>query len=296
MYAADAVLYAVWEKKVVPPTATIKGATVSLGQALGITYNAVVENTTSIPVMKFTVGEGTAIMTAEVEGVYNASNGRYYFELTGVTPQRLGDNILAEVYVDGVQLAVKDDYSIRTNLTTQAGKTSTPEALKTLIYNTLAYGAAAQVVTGHRTDRMINADYEHLVTSYDMGATSGADQGFAINNTRSDVKISGVSVNFGDVNKIMVQYVGEGATLYINGNVAEATLKDGKYTFYTEGIYASELGKVYTFTLKFDGEVVSTLTYSVNAYSARQQGKDTDNAKLATALFNYGMAAKAYIG
>ena len=107
-----------------------------------------------------------------------------------------------------------------------------------------------------------------------------------------------MSVNFGDVNKIMIQYSGTD-TLYVDGVAVEPASYDetnGRYTYYTDGIYASELGKVFTFTLKADGEVVATLTCSVNAYSARQQGKTTDNAKLATALFNYGMAAKAYVG
>ena len=152
-------------------------------------------------------------------------------------------------------------------------------------------------MTGHNTDNMINAGYEDMVVNYTMGASDGSDHGFAINNiNQNDNKISAVSVNFGDVNKIMVQYLGANATLYVDGVAVEGTLTNGKYVYYTEGIFASELGKVFIFTLKVDGEVVSTLTYSVNAYSARQQGKTSDNAKLAIALFNYGMAAKAYIG
>ena len=68
-------------------------------------------------------------------------------------------------------------------------------------------------------------------------------------------------------------------------------------TYYTNGIYATDFDKVYTFELYENGALVQTLTYSVNSYvysmmDQNENGELTEMALLARSLYSYGLFAK----
>ena len=157
-----------------------------------------------------------------------------------------------------------------------------------LIYDMMAYGAAAQVYKNYKTDNLVNAGLEE----YASNATPNTDK--VVTESTSDVKFTGATVLFDSVNKIAIKLSAtEGVVLKVDG-VAMELSADGFY--YTEGIKALDFDKDYVFTIEVDGEVVQTLTYSVNAYATSMQNSKNENMKaLATALYNFGASAEASV-
>ena len=108
---------------------------------------------------------------------------------------------------------------------------------------------------------------------------------------------TGATVWFDGVNKIRVYIAtADGAslskvTLTING---EAVAVSGNM-IETDGILATQFDKTYTFVLSYDGTVMQTLTYSVNAYAYTKKA-DAEMGELALALYRYGVSAKVYAG
>ena len=110
----------------------------------------------------------------------------------------------------------------------------------------------------------------------------------------------GASVLFNDVNQIAV-YVNttENVTISITkqGEAESEAVAITSTTVLTEGIVATEFDTVYVFKLYYNGELMQTLTYSINSYCVRTLASTTtsDNMKaLATATYYYGLAADVY--
>ena len=111
-----------------------------------------------------------------------------------------------------------------------------------------------------------------------------------VNNSDGTAKLTAVGVWFDSVNKIYVKLnTIDGVTLKVNGEAV--TLSDTVY--YTDGILATEFDNEYTFEL-YEGEtLIQTLTYSINSYVYSMKN-NSNMSELVKALYNYGLAAKAY--
>jgi hypothetical protein len=132
------------------------GANVALGSDITVNYYATAEKT---PTAKFTMNGKETTVT----GVATGEPDEYVFAFTGVAPQCMGDNISAELIVDGTTVDVVDEYSVLANVTSP---TVMNDENRQLIYDLLAYGAAAQQYANYKTDALVNDGYEDLATPY----------------------------------------------------------------------------------------------------------------------------------
>lgn len=241
--------------------------------------------------MVFTMNENTVTV---------ASNEKFpaghLFVFSGIAPQCMGDNIKIEVlHNDAVveNLTVKN-YSILTNFEALLENNADDEKLKTLIYNTLAYGAEAQKYTGYKTDALVNAGYEALATQNAQPADAHVLSALKDGATAS---FKSAAVEFGDVNKIIVKINAAdvaNVTLKVGENALTLTkVSDGVYAATTDAISALNLGAKVGFNLYVGEDLVQTLTYSVNDYASRKWD-DAEMGALVKALYNYGVAARLY--
>ena len=268
-------------------------ANVNLGQSLALKYYVELCEHANVAdyTMKFTMNGVETTVSAEAEKY----KGFYVFTLGGIAPQCMGDEIVAELIYEGTAALTKT-YSVKQNLIDLLADPANADdnELKTLIYNTLAYGAEAQKYAGYKTDALVNAGYEALATQNaqptDAHVLSALKDG-------ATASFKSAAVEFGDVNKIIVK---------INAtDVANVTLKvgetaltltkvsDGVYAATTDAISALNLGANVGFNLYVGEDLVQTLTYSVNDYASRKWD-DAEMGALVKALYNYGVAAAAF--
>ncbi len=264
-------------------------ASVALGSDITVNYYAVADE---VPVAKFTMNGKETTIT----GVATDNPNEYKFAFTGVAPQCMGDNIVAELYIDGELIDTKAEYSVLENVTSNDVLN---DDNKQLIYDLLAYGAAAQKYAGYKTDDLVNAGYENLATPYSPISNNDRTVGDAI---VLGGMFSAVGVYYGNANRIyakvtLTDHVGF-FDMYIDGKEVEfeETNTEGVYIVYTEDIKVTDFDKVFTFELT-DGMDTQTLTYSVNAYAkVKSENAKTNAAKeLARALYAYGVSAEEMI-
>lgn len=276
----------------------ITGARVAIGTDLTLTYAVdVIEDALAQAhdelAMRFTVNGKVTVVPLDV--LKTDDDGDYLFPLD-LTPQCMTDTVKAELLFGDTVIASKDAYSIReyadTLLDAYAGLTDYESlALTTLVKNMLRYGSAAQIYRDYRTDALADAGIGDGFSA-DVPPTTDKLLTTADGVTLGDVYFTGVTVRFSNINRIVVHVNStEGATLTVNG---EPVAFDGT-TAYTEAIYATEFDKIFEFQL-YDGEtLVQTLRYSVSSYVYSMQSSENASMKsLATALYNYGVSARAY--
>ena len=261
----------------------ITGANVSLGESINVNYYANVPATASNVVMKFTFNDEVTYVHATRT---SATTCEFTFE--GIAPQCMGDNIKAELYVDGDKVDTKAEYSVLQNVNNVKNDSN-----KALVEALLNYGAAAQKYAYYKTDALVNAGLEAPVyeTIVNNDRTVSAE-------TVEGARFSAAGVYHANANKIYAKVEAASAanlTVTINGKAAELEeYADGVYIVYTDDLKVTEFDKVFIFVLS-DGTNSQTLTYSVNAYCAVKQNADyAKTAELAKAMYAYGLSAEAY--
>ena len=270
--------------------AELRGAVVNLGQSLAIKYyvNVCEHDDIANYSMKFTMNENTVT----VNDVATDNNGTY-FAFTGIAPQCMGDNVAAELLCDGEAVLAKAEYSVLANLKALLADNAITEAVKTLIYNTLAYGAEAQKFLGYKTDALVNAGYEANAT--ESAQPTDAHKLSALTNGAT-ASFKSAAVEFGDVNKIIVKINATdvaNVTLKVGETALTLTeVENGVYAATTDAISALNLDSVVGFNLYVGETLVQTLEYSVNDYASRKW-TDAEMGALVKALYAYGVSAKA---
>ncbi len=192
----------------------------------------------------------------------------YVFTLEGITPQCMGDDIDAELYVGETKVDEKLDYSVKDNLVSVYDGSS--DATKQLIIDTLEYGAAAQVYRDYKTDALV---------------TDGVDF-ISEGKTEADVPKSSPVVN-----ETVAHTLGQATVHFSSVNLIKITYFDGEIKTLTSDAVAA-----YDFAekMQFAKDGLFTLGYSVNdyCYAVINNEKATDTMKsLAKALYNYGLSA-----
>lgn len=265
---------------------SIDSASVTIGESLKLNYKATLSDAFAGAVMYFDFdGE-----TYDVAGV--KEDGKYVFSLE-VPPHAMAVNVKAELKLDDVVLDSIENYSIQTYAQNKLNAADSSDALKQLLTDMLYYGDAAYNYAHKTTGTPITSGVENLGTQSTVTPVE-ADNVFALVSEEMDsypVYFVKANVEFGDVNNIRVTLSTFDANVALFVNDEEVDLDSALYT--TEGILATKLGTTYTFKLYYDGELIQTLTYSVNAYIYRMQTNENIGA-LALALYNYGKSAEAY--
>ena len=271
-YPADIVL-----TKVEP--ANIDSASITVGENLTLNYYVTMPAYFATAQMHFTIDGETYLVDGAPAG------GRYVFSFE-IPPHYIAENIKAELIFNELTIAQKAEYSIKTYTDNQLAKVegSADEKdiqLKNLLNAITNYGEAA---TNYKAET--NTAGENVIPeSVNEFSLENAD-----GVTEFGVWFTGANVWFDNTNKIMVQISAtENVTLTINGAEVEVT----GTTIYTNELLPTQFDDIYTFALYYDGELMQTLTYSVNSYAYRMQTNEKIGA-LAIALYNYGVAAEAY--
>ena len=269
--------------------------------------------------MRFTVNATEYV----VDGVASGDEMVYSLPLN---PQQMADNIRAELILGDTVLASNVGYSVVANLTNVAQKDGASDTLKTLIANTLEYGAMAQIYMGYRTDRLANAGLA------DLGLTPTTDiptqeqeeaNGLYFDPDKTVATVGTVisgSVEFTNVNRLRIKFQSENmdaiadssnryTALTIDGvavdaaNVVPVDGEENTYYIYSEAIYAVDLANYNEIIFKYGttarNQKTLTMYYGVPSYVYRTcTGSTASEAMkdLARATYNYGVAAAAYAG
>ena len=258
-------------------------------------------------------GESFTITDYEID----ASTGRYAFKFPGINPQKMGDNICATVYatVDGYQVSAQiASYSMVKYLDNQLKKSTLPAATRTIFSDVLAYGEAAQVLQGYKTDALVttllSAESTLTPSSFPEALDASLDLQKRTGTADSRVQFTGVTLSLGSKMAVRVSvtctdlaaftykveisgreytYTGEDLVPVTDGS-------DGKYYLYFNQVKASELDQKITFTC-WEGEtqVSYTIEYSVYTYVYKNYNKaslDEATKNMLKAIYVYGESVK----
>lgn len=277
----------------------MSGATLTLGEDIAVNFKAdIADSIAEDVVMYFTVnGE-----TKDVQGE-KGEDGSYVYSLN-LPPQYMAVEILAELKY-GEAVIDSYSYSIKQYAQNKLNAEDSSDELKQLVSDMLYYGDAAYKyyyyeTTGETTDETPATEgVENLLAASNAQPTEAVKMSLEKNTEISTYPayFKSATVWFASVNQIRVTIAAEDlskVSLTINGVEKDVTSN----MIYTDGIYTTDFGTSYEFVLSYDGVVMQTLTYSVNAY-AYSMLKDGSTASaemkaLAKTLYNYGVSAVNY--
>ncbi len=269
------------------PEFKIDGQQLNIGGDLSMKYY--VKTLEAVDDSKLTMqfifnGVVTEVNATAVENEDNT----YYFTLTGIKPQCMGDNIYATLFYEGIEVAkhgYDEKYSVEINLNNLLEKYPDDAALVALINDTLAYGEAAEEYIGHNSMK----PEQPYVGSHREIPTATLPS--------SDV-ISGYTVRFGMMNFIKIRWTdasvvkitidGVEAEMIVNGDFKEAVSK---------GIAATDFDETIEFKVYGANDaLLETFSLSINEYlyGISQSSENAKMVELAKALYNYGVSAVEY--
>ena len=276
----------------------MSGATLTLGEDIAVNFKADIADSIAEDVVMYFTVDG---VTKDVQGTLE--DGRYVFSLN-LPPQYMAFEILAElkygdIVIDSYSYSIKQYAQNKLN----AGDSSVE--LKQLVSDMLYYGDAAYKyyyyeTTGETTDETPATEGVENRLAASNAQPTAADKMTLVKNTEISTYpayFKSATVWFASVNYIRVTIAAEDlskVSLTIDG----AEVEVASDMIYTDGIYTTDFSKTYEFVLSYDGVVMQTLTYSVNAY-AYSMLKDGSTASaemkaLAKTLYNYGVSAVNY--
>ena len=284
-----------FEDVFLPVVDYISGASLNLGQDLTVRYHVTLLDGEDISdfVAKFTMNNKTTTVT---EAYYDESLGKYVFLFSKIAPQSMGDVISAELWKGSELVDSKSGYSVKEYVTATLENHSNNAELCTLLTDLLIYGAEAQKYTGYRIHNLVTDGVDLSAAS--TVVPTDADKNRAVTSTDGNVKFTAAGVRFDYVNRIYVKFTAEnidGVTVSVlRKNLEIARVGNSNtYIAYSDAIGALEFGENIVFTLSVNGDVVQSLTYTVNDY-ALSKYNDAEIGGLALALYRYGKSANAY--
>lgn len=275
----------------------IEGANLQLGSDITVNYYATIgTGDISNTYMKFTCNAKEYIAYPRKI----AGSTQYKFAFTGIAPQNIGDNIKAELYIDGELVSTKDDYSVRKNcINLLSDRTYDSDVkLNNLVRSLLNYGAAAQKYVNYNTDNLVNKDYK-VVLLTPSESDSVRQTGTKISD---DLRMTAAGVYFDNDNKIYVKFKATsltGVTVTMNdvpSTIYKVEGEENVYIAYSDSIPVTQFSIPYKIVLS-NGSESQTAVYSVNSYAyAKCESQNEKVSMLAKATYTYGDAAKKYAG
>ena len=291
---------------------TINSAAPVLADDIVMKYNVTIPAGFENAYMVFDFNGESFVVT---ESEYDAKNDRYAFKFPGINPQKMGDNICATVYatVDGYQVSAQiASYSMVKYLDNQLKKETLPAATRTIFSDVLAYGEAAQILQGYKTDALVStllsASSALTPSTFPESLPDSLNLQKRFGEADSRVQYTGVTLSLGSKMAVRVSvtctdldaftykveisgreytYTGEDLVPVTDGS-------DGKYYLYFNQVKASELGEKITFTVwEGDTQVSYTIEYSVYTFVQKNYTKGDEATKnMLKAIYIYGESVK----
>ncbi len=235
-----------------------------------------------------------------VNGVLDSATGNYVYMYEGINPQCMGDTISSELWVDGVKVDEKADYSIATycdNIYNTYNADSQISAEETKMLNLLAdmldFGAEAQKHMGYKTDSLMNS-YD-WIEEYKTEFKAPESDKTATQTTMDGYKIKSAGLHIDNYISIYLKpevASWENVSIKVNNGVdkiyTEADLVNG--VIYLDDLTSTQYGLVHNIELQVNGTTVQTLTYSANSYIASKY--NGANSGIVQAIGRYGASAK----
>ncbi|MBQ9084730.1 MAG: metallophosphoesterase, partial [Clostridia bacterium] len=220
----------------------IAGASLSIGEDLSVLYSVSLSRDSIVGYsMKFTFN---GVQTLVEEAIL--VNGVYYFAFAGVSPERMGDNIKAELVYEGTTVATRFTYSVREYASHWLAKEDITPELKQLLTDLLEYGARAQLYKGYKTYDLVNEGIDGIGTQGSSVPTKTDKSNTKAEGYEGESIVESAGVRFAALNRIYLTLkTCENVTVRVNG----VALDFYGNTVYTDGIKAYELYKVIAFEI-----------------------------------------------
>jgi uncharacterized repeat protein (TIGR02543 family) len=272
----------------------LNGANVTIGTDLTMNYHATVNPGDNVS-MVITMNGKEVVISGETENGIN-----YVFDYQNIAPHLMSSNISAQLVVNGKVSVEKTEYSVYENLVNTFNRATSVE-LKTLVADTLNYGAMAQAYKNHDVENLVNNNVDIMAYASNFETLTETDFTNVTENAVEGFKISGAGVYFDFVNNVYIKFKAGAdfrVTISTDGKEeapADEIKFDGTYyRAYSAGISALDFDKVYTFKLYSGATLVQTVNYSVKTFVYNKQNGGDATANLAKALYTYGSATVAY--
>jgi len=257
----------------------LTGSSVKVGDSFameyGVTFADKDVNANNKVTAKVTfMGETTEIP------IVDQGDGVGKFQFNGVAPQNIGEVIIAKLYVEGVEVSKRDNYSVKQNLEAYIVGWGAESDYGKIAQAALVYCGVAQEYLGR--EDTVSGIYELPAELNKPTVDELVIEGS---------KITAAGLYFDYTNKIYFKFDTEGVTdIKINGESVGVAEK-----IYTDEIFAVDLHRAeYTVEVYTDSATPdSTITYSLYDYIARKWDSQTIG-NLAKALYNYAEAARAF--
>ena len=290
-----------------PINAVITSAQAALGEDISIIFNVYLGTGNDNAFMRFTLAGEEKTAQAVAVG-----NGYYTFTFKGVSPEYMGDTLLAELVNGETVIAKVSTFTFENYAKDLIAKTDAElialgiasnktAALRTLLKDMLVYGGEAQKYFGYNTSDLVSSG----ITGSSFTKPTSTDKNVGTS-TSATTKFSGATLNISYDNRVRFDFVstevakvtvkitiGGEDTMYVYGQNIIPN-EDGSYSIYTPSLLATECDEVITATLYVDGVEVQTVTYSVKSY-VYSMCTNANAGAIVKALYNYILAAEAYV-
>ncbi|MBR5006924.1 MAG: hypothetical protein IKY07_07510, partial [Clostridia bacterium] len=259
---------------------------------------------------------------------YTQESGKYVFIFRNITPQKMADIIKVRLFCtlagesEPSQVAAID-YSVVKyckNMLDRYGNTAGYETFRTMLVNTLNYGAAAQKYVNYKTDNLANGvltpeqaawgtsgSISYSTSGYNpayrtvedpevlwKAATVVLDEGFTLRFKFAAESVSGLTINVTGTNGLSQTI--QPSAFELIGTTDEGT---PLYQVYFRGLNPAQIRTGYLFTFMKNGEEVSdTMRFEIDAFVGKKLGETSSSDPLFMLLFNiiwFGDSVAAYV-
>lgn len=275
-------------------------------ETLNVLYTAKIPDGFDSPYMVFSFMGNEITVTDYVRNEL----GEYCFEFRNLPPQCMGEQLDAALYVSsyGEKLEVAaEPFTVKDYCETLLAQQPN-EKTTALLTALLRYGAAAQSYTGFRTNDLVTAELADPASDY-----IGPEKCCVSYEGTADLSVDWIAPTVSLENSPAMEFVFRAddlkdltVRLSANGRIIDFTEADFKafreeenlWVVTFEGIKATEFEDSVTACFLRGGEQFGRkLSFSVNTFVYAMQNNQTipNYAELVRALYNYGVAAKAYV-
>jgi len=285
---------------------SLYGSSMTLGNALDMNffvYQSDIEGTGNYAVITKHYADGREDAVVKVEqGDWNTlGSAYYYFTFSGVRAKEMADKVEVVIYnADGKAISEVFTDSVQNYARRMLDNPETIAAHRTLYIEMLNYGAAAQVEFKYDVDNLANS----VITEEEQNAYGMSDRTYE-NQRQNDDAYYGTTLTL--ENQIVFNifyngnYIPEGAyavatfTNHKGEQMEEkvtsfATVAGYKYASF-KSLVVADCSELITVTLyDADGNVISTVTDSIEGYAARM----TEVGPLYDAIMKFADAAYQY--
>lgn len=276
--------------------AEITAAQIVLKDSIALRYYVSLGRTQTDATMRFTVNG----VEKTVEG-QKVRYGEYSFLLDGIAPHQMGDEILAEVMLDGQVIAKKEGYSVAQNLKNILADARSESPLRTLIADLLEYGYAAQTYEDYRVENdirsgILGSPFMSPDESWNTQPTESRDAAASFTGASYDVKTGRIGFRFtaSDVTESNLKIVFGGRTY----TLADFEKTADGYAVWSDPLTLNTYGHRFVAQMirVSGGEetVVQTFAYGFHSYVYELREQDTSEAMLVKAIYNYSRAVKGF--